>query len=79
MKNDKGSQTKKADLNDLDFDLEFDEVYSRYRESNQKAFRRRQTKRKLDRLKERKWFKKNSWASDDYLFDFDDFDLEMSD
>ena len=81
MKNDKGSQSKKADLDDLDFDLEFDEVYSRYSESNQKAFRRRQTKRKLDRLKEKKWLKQNSW-SNDYLFDFDDLDdlsLEMPD
>ena len=58
-----------VEVDDIEFDLEHDSEFSRYSESGKKAIRRRQTKRRLDRLKEKKWFKENSWYEDDYLYD----------
>ena len=71
-------QSQKQDViefDDLDFELELEEEYARFREPSQKALRRRHTKRKLDRLKEKKWFRDNGWFDDDYLYDFDEVNV----
>ena len=76
MRTQKEKQKKLAvEFDDIEFDLEFDELYSKYRESNSKLHRRRLTKRKLDRLKEKKWLKQNYCFDDDYLSDFDDVNI----
>ena len=74
MKTQKMKQKRsEVEFDDIEFDFELDddELLFKYRESNNKQLRRRQTKRKLDRLKEKKWFRQNYWFDDDYLLDTD--------
>ena len=73
MKTQKMNRKESAiEFDDIEFDFELDdELISQCRESDIKKLRRRRTKRKLDRLKEKKWFRQNCWFDDDYLLDID--------
>ena len=70
-----------VELEDSEFDLEFDQAFSNFlesstksRDSRSKLLRRRLVKRRLDLLKERRWFKQNGWFEDEYLLDVDEVD-----
>lgn len=72
------------EIDELDFDREFDEVYAKHWNSINKmqpstntVLRRRATKRKLDLLKEKKWFKQNYWIDDDCFADLDGADAPL--
>ena len=61
---------------DLDFDAmgaeDLDDIEPETRINQYRAQKRREVKRRLENLKEQKWFKRRNWFDDEHFFDLEE-------